>query len=300
MGYTLYIGREWDRLDQDVEKLKRWIIKKKLEGQLVKSICIQARISRKMFYYWWNRYQTHGWEGLKEKPKGRPCGPQLEESIKEKIIKIRKRYEWGPNKIAGYLGHRGFNVDHHQVYAIICQAGLNRPIAAPRKTWGTKRFVREHNNSLWQADFKLCDDDWWMISYQDDHSRFITGSVKIWNPTGENAILLLDRAVRRYGSPRQILTDQGTQFKPARGGKSMFDVHCSNLGIEHITASVRRPTTCGKIEAFHKAYQVESHLFNAHWSFIRYYNYTRPHEGIGYLTPAEIYLKHKECNPILG
>jgi transposase InsO family protein len=77
-------------------------------------------------------------------------------------------------------------------------------------------------------------------------------------------MLLLDRAVRRYGIPRQILTDQGTQFKPARGETSAFDRHCSELGIEHITASVRRPTTCGKIEAFHKAYKLESHLFNAH------------------------------------
>jgi transposase InsO family protein len=118
---------------------------------------------------------------------------------------------------------------------------------------------------LWQADFKLCDDGFWMISYQNDHSRFITGSVKIWNPTGENAICLLDRAVSRYGVPVQILTDQGTQFKPARGGGvSAFRRHCIDLGIEHITASIRRPTTCDKIEAFHKAYQVESHLFKEH------------------------------------
>lgn len=53
------------------------------------------------------------------------------------------------------------------------------------------------------------------------------------------------------------------------------------------------PTTCGKIEAFHKAYQVESHLFKEHYSFIRYYDYTRLHEEINYLTPAEIYLKQK-------
>jgi transposase InsO family protein len=132
-----------------------------------------------------------------------------------------------------------------------------------------------------------------MISYQGDHSRFITGSAKVWNPTGEYAISLLDRAVSKHGVPEQILTDQGTQFKPARGGISAFRRHCIELGIEHITASVRRPTTCGKIEAFHKAYQTESHLFNKHWSFIRYYNYTRPHEGIKYLTPAEIYLKTK-------
>ena len=106
-------------------------------------------------------------------------------------------------------------------------------------------------------------------------------------------MLLLDKAVKRYGIPGQILTDQGTQFKPARGEASKFDMHCRELGIEHITASVRRPTTIGKIEAFHKAYEIESHLFNQHWSFIRYYNFTRPHEGIDYLTPAEIYLKNR-------
>jgi len=36
-------------LDCDVEKLKRWIVEKKLEGQSVKSICVQVSISRKMF-----------------------------------------------------------------------------------------------------------------------------------------------------------------------------------------------------------------------------------------------------------
>ncbi|MDR2202792.1 MAG: integrase core domain-containing protein [Nitrososphaerota archaeon] len=65
------------------------------------------------------------------------------------------------------------------------------------------------------------------------------------------------------------------------------------MDIEHITTSVRKPTTYGKIETFHKAYQVKSHLFKEHWNFIRYYNYTRPHKGIKYLTPANIYLKQK-------
>ena len=289
MGYTL-LNRGSARLDRDWEKLRKWIIRRKLEGRSVTDICSEAQIGRRMFYRWWNRYQTQGWAGLEEKPKGRPPGLGLDDLLKKKVIKLRTRYEWGPKKIAGYLSRKGYTVDNNQAYRIICEAGLNHPISEPRKTWGTKRFVREHNNSLWQADFKLCDDDFWMISYQDDHSRFITGSVKIWNPTGENAILLLDRAVRRYGSPKQILTDQGTQFKPARGDTSEFDIFCNQLGIEHITASVRRPTTCGKIEAFHKAYQTESHLFKEHWSFIRYYNYMRPHEGINYLTPAEIYL----------
>jgi transposase InsO family protein len=280
-------------MERDWDRLKIWIVRKKLQGCLVTEICNSARISRDMFYRWWSRYQAEGWKGLEERPKGRPCGSGLDRSLREEIVRLRKRYEWGPNKIAGYLGYRGLTVDHHKVYSVIREAGLNHPIAEPRKTWGTKRFEREHCNSLWQADFKLCSDDNWMISYQDDHSRFITGSIKVWNPTGENAMLLLDKSVKRYGVPGQILTDQGTQFKPARGETSEFDVHCRELGIEHITASVRRPTTIGKIEAFHKAYEAEAHLFNQHWSFIRYYNYTRPHEGLNYLTPAEVYLKQK-------
>jgi transposase InsO family protein len=280
-------------LDRDSDQLRAWIIKKRLQGWSVTKICTSTRISRDMFYRWWNRYQTEGDNGLKEKARGRPKASQLEDSLKKKVIKLRERYEWGPKKIAGSLRLKGYEIDNNQAYRIICQAGLNHPISIPRKTWGTKRFQREHCNSLWQADFKLCNDDFWMISYLDDRSRFITGSVKIWSPTGENAMLLLDRAVRRYGAPKQILTDQGTQFKPARGEISAFDIHCTDLGIEHICASVRRPTTCGKIEAFHKAYELESHLFREHWSFIRYYNYVRPHEGIGYLTPAEIYLKQK-------
>lgn len=112
-----------------------------------------------------------------------------------------------------------------------------------------------------------------MISYHDDHLRFLTGSVKVWNPTGENAVMLLERAVKKYGAPEQVFTDHGMQFKPARGGKSEFDIFCHELGIEQFTVSVRRSTICGKVEAFHKACQTESHLFKEHWSFIRYYNF---------------------------
>jgi hypothetical protein len=52
------------------------------------------------------------------------------------------------------------------------------------------------------------------------------------------------------GAIKQIF-DQGIQFKSAGGEVFAFNVCCNELGIERITASVRRPTTCGKIEAFH-------------------------------------------------
>jgi len=53
---------------------------------------------------------------------------------------------------------------------------VNRPIDFTRKTWSKRRFERMHSNSLWQADFKLMPNDNWMLTYLDDHSRFVPGS----------------------------------------------------------------------------------------------------------------------------
>jgi len=111
-----------------------WIVKKRLQGWVVTDICASVKISRDMFYRWWNRYQTLGWSGLEEKPRGRPSGPELDRALKDQIVKLHERYEWGPKKIASALRHKGYYIDNNQTYKIICHAGLNHPIAAPRKT----------------------------------------------------------------------------------------------------------------------------------------------------------------------
>jgi len=112
-----------------------------------------------------------------------------------------------------------------------------------------------------------------MVSYLDDHSRFVPGSRIHHNPTAEHAIRLLEESIGQFGRPDQILTDRGTEFYPARGGRSMFTEFCSGNGIEHIVTSVRRPSTIGKIEAFHKAYVCEAWMFPTHREFIHYWNY---------------------------
>ncbi len=93
------------------------------------------------------------------------------------------------------------------------------------------------------------------------------------------------------GKPKQILPDRGTQFYPARGGRSEFTKFCSGNSIEHIVTSVRRPSTIGKIESFHKAYVCESWMFPTHENFVSYWNYERPPQGISYLYPADTYFR---------
>ena len=280
-----------------VLRRRRWIIHRKLEGWKIKDIANALRVNEKTVDRWCSIHRKSGWEGLTVKSRKPHRHYKTPQSTVNLILELRRNKHWGPCKIEGYLrNYRVENitpVSHRTIHRILVQARLNNPIQTPRRTWGKHRFQREHSNSLWQADYKLTQNDEWMISYLDDHSRFIPGSKIHHNPTTEHAIKLLEESMIRYGKPKQILTDRGTQFYPARGGKSEFTKFCSGNSIEHIVTSVRRPSTIGKIEAFHKAYAYESSMFSTHESFVNYWNYQRPHQGIGYLYPADIYYRDR-------
>jgi len=277
---------------------RRWIIHRKLDGWRSLEIAAALRIDERTVYRWWSVYRKYGWEGLHVKSRAPHRYHKTPQSTVNLILELRRSKHWGPNKIEGYLRNykvQGVNpVSHRTIHRILVEAGLNNPISAPRRVWGRRRFQRSRSNELWQGDFKQTEDDEWMISYLDDHSRFVPGSRIHHNPTAEHAIRLLEESVKRYGKPEQVLTDRGSQFYPARGGRSEFTEFCSGNGIEHIVASVRRPSTIGKIEAFHKAYVYEGWMFPSHQGFIHYWNYERPHQGIRYLYPADVYF-HDRC-----
>jgi transposase InsO family protein len=275
------------------EKRRRWIVHKRLEGWKVQDIATALRTSEKTVDRWCSVYRKHGWAGLAVKSHRPHTIHRTLQQTAELILQLRRTRNWGPCRIEGYL--RNYNkqsrISHTTIHKILVQAGLNNPIPKPRRVWGKRRFQRPHSNSLWQADFKLTEHDEWMISFLDDHSRFIPGSRIHHNPTAEHAIKLLEESVKEYGKPKQVLTDRGSQFYPARGGISEFTEFCSGNGIEHIVASVRRPSTIGKIEAFHKAYVYEAWMYPSHQSFVTYWNYEMPHQGIGYLYPADVYFR---------
>jgi len=83
-----------------------------------------------------------------ERPTGKAKG-KANRSKKLKIHSKRKLSKYGkesngPKKIVDNLNLKGFTIDHHQVYRVICEASLNHPVTEPRKTWEPKRFQREH------------------------------------------------------------------------------------------------------------------------------------------------------------
>jgi transposase InsO family protein len=70
------------------------------------------------------------------------------------------------------------------------------------------------------------------------------------------------------------------------------------VGIKHIVASPYHPQTNGKIERYHRTikgeiklvpYDMPCELKEAIRTFIEYYNYRRYHEGLGDITPYDVY-----------
>jgi hypothetical protein len=107
---------------------------------------------------------------------------------------------------------------------------------------------------------------------------------------------VLRAALSCYGSPEEILTDNGTQYVTWRG-KSMFTRELEKRGIKQVVAAPRRPQTLGKIERFWGSLWrecVETAVFQDLGDaqkriglFIDHYNFQRPHQGIDGLVPAD-------------
>jgi putative transposase len=110
------------------------------------------------------------------------------------------------------------------------------------------RYERPHSNDLWHADFSEPEDGKQVIAYIDDASRKVVGKGKFDNATTDNALLVLDKSIKEFGKPKQVMTDHGTQFCADEEKTYRFREELKKRGIEHIMSAVKRPQSNGKIE----------------------------------------------------
>jgi hypothetical protein len=118
--------------------------------------------------------------------------------------------------------------------------------------------------------------------------------------TGRAVCLAFAAALRAYGVPEEVLTDNGKQFTDrfGKGGEVLFDRICRDNGIIHRLTLPRHPTTTGKIERFHGSLRREflddavpfaglAAAQAAVDAWVEQYNTTRPHQAIGMASPTE-------------
>lgn len=114
--------------------------------------------------------------------------------------------------------------------------------------------------------------------------------------TGKRVTSVLNRIALFRGLPKEILTDNGSEFT-----SNVMSAWSYDHKVEHIFTEPGRPMQNGFIESFNG--KLRSECLNQHWfknlqkakkiveDWRREYNHIRPHSSLDNLTPEEYALK---------
>nr|WP_232512655.1 hypothetical protein [Rhodococcus pyridinivorans] len=70
--------------------------------------------------------------------------------------------------------------------------------------------------------------------------------------TAHAAWRAMETAIDEHGAPRQLISDNGLQFKSGKGHKPVyFQERLAALGIAQLSSRPRHPQTCRKLERYH-------------------------------------------------
>ena len=257
-------------------------------------------------YYRWLKRQC---EGRLQDRKGGSSLPWNKISPEEEtrvLAEARASPELSCRQLAWKVTDTGHTyVSESTVYRILKREGLIKPAEIIGFKAG-KEYHRKTKrpNELWASDcchLRVIDWGWYYLeTVMDDFSRFILSwGLKI-DMTGGSLEDVVQQAVDFTGMTDVPVEDRSVLLSDNGAGyiSQQFNQYLRLVGIRHITASPFHPQTNGKIERYHRTikgeinnvpYDMPSELKEAIRAFIEYYNYRRYHEGLGNVTPYDVY-----------
>ena len=276
-------------------------------------------ISRKTFYKWKGRYEMFGYKGLEDLSKAPRKKRQVEISWEQekRIKELRKKYiRYGKEKLAVlYEKIYGEKISSWKIYRVIRKYDLywspvkNEKLRKRRKQNQKKKRITELKNKqikgfFFQLDTKVI----WCYPAKRYIFTAIEKNTKIAfarmyknnsSYSGRDFLLrlyfLLDNRVNYLHS------DNGSEFH------KHFEDTCKELGIKHYWSRPRTPKDHAEIERFNRTLEEEFlqmgnyiddlEIFNPLLTdWLIEYNFNRPHQSLGYLTPMEFLKMKKEKN----
>ncbi|MCC6739559.1 MAG: transposase [Planctomycetia bacterium] len=261
-------------------------------------------VGKHTLYAWKKRFEEGGAAGLVDRMREARTTDRLSEVTRRAIVMMKEAHpEWGVQRISdSLLRGPGLSASATTVLKVLHEAGYEAEEEGRKAHEAEpKRFERAAAQEMWQSDIftfrlKRQNRNVHLVGFMDDHSRFIVGFGLHATASSALVIETLRAGIANYGPPREVLTDNGTQYKTWRG-KSAFAKELAMQGIAHVVASPRHPETLGKIERFWSTLwddcvgaAVFLDLEDARkriGHFIDHYNFRRPHQGIGGLVPAD-------------
>jgi putative transposase len=299
-----------------VERLIRYTPEEKMEiihlvehsNLSVKKTLEELQVPRSTFYSWYQRYQEHGMDGLKNKKlKVKQFWNRIPDHVRGQIVNLALEYpDESPRQLTyRFIDDKAYFVSESSVYRILkgydlIESPAFEVITAKNKFDNPTKRV----NEMWQTDFTqflVVDWGWYYLStVLEDYSRYIL-AYKL-SPTmnaqdAEDTLkIALAKAeidkVKVYHKPR-LLSDNGPAYHSADLAQFLKERR-----IDHIYGAPYHPMTQGKIERWHRSmknviklqnYYSPSELERAIAEWAEYYNNQRYHESLENVTPADVY-----------
>ena len=281
-----------------------------VSGAPVTEVARRYGVSRQAVHGWLGRYEREGLAGLADhshRPRYQPR--QLDAEIEALICQLRGAHpRWGPRRLLYELGKARVSPvpSRSTIYRVLVRHGLVAARKRKRRRQDYKRWQREEPMQLWQLDvtgsvFLTDGTECKLISGLDDCSRFCVIATVVRRATGRAVCRAFVAAMRLYGIPDEVLTDNGKVFtgrfgKP-RPAEVLFERICRKNGIKQLLTKPYSPTTIGKVERWHQTLQTDFLTDAGPFATIdeaqaavdawrHEYNHDRPHQSLGMATPA--------------
>lgn len=291
-------------VDQREEMVLMW-----LSGRYTgEEVARRFETSRTSLYAWTERYRASGRSGLEDRrPVAQSCPHKTTAEIEEAILKVRKRYGWGPKKLRRVLMREHPDVlwpYPSTIGDILTRNGVVRRRRERRKTSTPfrRKFEPKRSGELSTVDFKgqfkTCDGIYcYPLTMMDLTSRYLLACEALPSTAFEHVWPVYRRVFRKYGMPLATQNDNGVPFinPNALARISRLSVKLMKLDIQPVINDPGHPEQNGAHERMHATLAASATRPPANSmrgqqrkfdEFRRIYNDERPHEALGLEVPA--------------
>jgi transposase InsO family protein len=214
-----------------------------LGGSPIGEVAVRYGTTRQSLDTWRTRFKQEGMAGLADRSRRPHTSPtKLDADVEALICRMRREHpRWGARRISYELGSHGLDQvpSRATVHRVLTRNGLIDPQAQQHKRI-YKRWQRQAPMHLWQLDIvgglPLADGrECKLLTGIDDHSRFVVCATVLATPSAREVAEAFTAAMRRYGVPSEVLSDNGGQF--TAGSLSRCRSRCCSRRSAATTAS---------------------------------------------------------------
>lgn len=279
------------------------------DGWKITEVADRLGVTRQAVHKWIARYEAGGLAALADRShRPHSCSHQISPELEAMICELRRQHPgWGPIRMLHQLRRQGVDPlpGTSSIYRCLKRHNLIQLRRRKKRRDEFRRWERDRPMQLWQMDVMsgvMLDDatDLKVVTGIDDHSRYCVAAGLVTRATARAVCEVFSRAMKTYGIPDEVLTDNGKVFTGRFGthkAEVLFDRMCRENGISHRLTAPRSPTTTGKIERFHQSIKKEllaDRTFpsldaaqEAIDAWVNDYNTERPHQALEMAVPAD-------------